>query len=102
MLDILLSQPGTCVFPVFVLLMLAWALWTRRSHPLNYGEASSIVLDGWSDRYRSNLGHGLVERRALWPAVIGSLPSPLRGLHASCAADYHAIFERMKDQIKRA
>jgi len=102
MVDILLSQPGTCFFPVFVLLMLAWAIWTRRSGPLNCGNVPPIVSDDWRYHYRANLGHGLVERYASWPTVMAALPSPLRGLHAACAADYRAIFERMKDQIKKS
>jgi hypothetical protein len=87
MAEILLSQPATCLFPVFVLTMLFWALWTRD------------VPSGRPGK------HPELRRRPdgvrLSPPAVGRFPSAYDKLHASCTADYNVHFDMMCRRVRR-
>jgi hypothetical protein len=100
MLDILLSQPGTIFYVVFVLALLFWALWTRQ--PTRAPESARPEA-----RSKKALGQALDFQKAFddqlgrSPRVVNPFPPALRDVHKSCSADYDLKFDQLDARIRR-
>jgi hypothetical protein len=95
MLDILLSQPGTIFYAVFVLTFLLWALWTRQP-------PRAPAPNRLQARPKTPLGPaGDFRKRFDGPLVVNRPPPALREVHASCSADYNLKFAQLDERIQR-
>jgi hypothetical protein len=91
MTEILLTQPGTCIYPIAVGLLLLWAICTREKQG-HLGEPAS------ASRNDRRSFHPLAERPADRDTPLPSIAK----LRASCLADYRAQFDPAINRIALA
>ena len=82
MIEILLSHPGFCLYPFFVMLMLVYALRTRTPYPVNRKKHDSLFGEVGNNPYRTSPGYPMPNRFGARLLSGDSFSSALGGVHA--------------------
>jgi hypothetical protein len=100
MFELLISEPLVCSYPVFVLLMLAWAIWTRPSQSFDSSSARPVVSPRWSSCYQIRGGVLVPHRFGLRSSAIAPFFPIFDRLHSATLVEYSTIFASMNSRIQ--